>query len=265
MNYHPYHETMTGVGPNVTAETNYTFDYYGYDVNGNVAKTEFIITVTPNDVCVPRDQYNVTCNYDEFCSFTVLGDMFQNVDADPLVYKLKLNPRFQWLKFSTFNHSFYGVSSTKSEETDTIYVIATDPFNGSCELAVVFTNTNTTSASETWLFRLGIIAAILFSVVMAGMVIHCIFIGGKWNAILKKYLTRKGRFKDVQHKINMQRYKQNKAGKRKTRAQKKVDQVKRTARKDAHDQSYQKPPMDTSVSISDWARGGLDADPDLAS
>jgi len=77
LHYDPNRLEFSGIGPIVDQEESFLYDVHGYDINNNWANTTFQINVVPNSVCEARDQYNFTCEYGNYCSFTILDDMFR--------------------------------------------------------------------------------------------------------------------------------------------------------------------------------------------
>jgi len=57
----------------------------------------------------------------------------------------------------------------------------------SCTIDVEISVIEDTSNSNPWLWRIAIGSALFISVLMAVAVVHCAFIGGKWNAVLAKF------------------------------------------------------------------------------
>ncbi len=139
--------------------------------------------------------------------------MFKEPDGDVLTFQLKSTTTYKWLQFSTFNASFFGFVNSTTNEPILMTLEARDPMMATCKIDIEFRVSTSSVNSSVWLWRIGIAVALVVGVAMAMMVIHCIFIGGKWQAILSKYLLRKQRIESVQHKINMQRYKNSRKAK----------------------------------------------------
>ena len=139
LHYDPNRLEFTGIGPYVAEEESFLYDVYGYDINNNWANTTFSIHVTPNYVCEAKDQYNFTCEYGNYCTFTILNDFFTQEDQDHLIVAINNPITIDWLSYSTLNKSFHGNPPFTPLPPTQFTLTATDPFMASCELIVEMT------------------------------------------------------------------------------------------------------------------------------
>jgi len=123
------------------------------------------------------------------------------------VIKIDAPITIDWLSYSTLNRSFHGNPPVVALPATQFELTASDPFMASCGLIVEMRMNFALEGENKTLWYVGLGLCVLVAVIMALAVIHCMFIGGKFNQQQQKFKEKKSRITKVQHKLNMERYK----------------------------------------------------------
>ena len=99
---------FTGKAPDVEVTTNYTLLLTGYDPSDNFNTTTFTIEVTPNGVCWARQNHELKCEAEQWCTFTIEPDDFVEPNQDELAFFLQTQIKVPYLRYSTINSTLFG-------------------------------------------------------------------------------------------------------------------------------------------------------------
>ena len=117
-----------------------------------------------------------------------------------LRYSLESITKNSWTKWSDLNSTLFGVPATSGNITAVIW--ATDNAGLYCKTEVKIT---VSKGGGWWPERLSIVLAVLVFLVIVAAVVHCFFIQ-KTAQVWEKVSTNV-KLEQIQHKINMKRYK----------------------------------------------------------
>lgn len=117
---------------------NFTVELTGYDVYADYNKTSIVFFILPNTNCTANLNYTIDCIKDQYCSFTVLQSMFNELEEEELAFHLwdTTGTEDNWILYSDFNQTLYGVPRDVGHYNMTVEAI--DLAGLTCNMTIMF-------------------------------------------------------------------------------------------------------------------------------